>query len=243
MWSGCITVDAGGTNTVFTVRVGPIESVTLRDSNGVWRPYNDTDGATLGSTEVEGGGSLANSTWYYVYAWSDAGAPNTLKYQISTTPPTENGTPTRLQQYKRGQTSNYRYLGCFKTDGSGNPLPMRANRGRYVYQYSAIYASGPHRVLTTGHDTSLTTVSCAAAVPPHARVARLRCQVGRSGTSGNAQLVTSGDTTNYLGVYVGSGGGTVESDVEMILDADRELDYLVDNASTACTLNVLGFDE
>ena len=35
MWSGNITVDAGGTNTVFTVRVGRIESVTLCDSLGV----------------------------------------------------------------------------------------------------------------------------------------------------------------------------------------------------------------
>jgi hypothetical protein len=230
------SVDTGGTSTVFTVRVSAFEAMVAQDTNGVFWPRFTTGDTTFSLADVDGSpANLSNSTWYYCYV--GVNTDGTFRKQISTTG------PGASRIWKSGAADVWRYVGCFRTNGSGAPLPVRANRGRYVYQYSAITATGPHRVLTTGHDTSLTTVSCAAAVPPHARVARLRCQVGRSGTSGNAQLVTSGDTTNYFGVYVGSGGGTVESDVEMILDADRELDYLVDNASTACTLNVLGFDE
>jgi hypothetical protein len=241
IWTGHLAVSGTAASPVVTL--GVIDAVALRDGNSVWRPYNATSGATLGASHVEGGGSLAVDTWYHVYCWADSSTPNTLKYQISTSPPTESGTPTVLQHYKRGQTANYRYLGCFRTDGSGNPLPMRAVRGRYVYQFSAISVSGGHRVLSAGTDTSATEVACSAVVPPHVRLARLLADVRRSGAAGYASFTTAGDSTNRLSVNVGSGGGICTAETEMLLNASQKLDYLVDNASTTCTLHVLGFSE
>lgn len=192
-WAG--TLAASGTAAAPVVLVGAIESCPLLATDNVWRPYYTSGETTLGASHIDGGGSLAVSSWYYVYAWSDAAAPTTLKFQITTTPPTASAAATIPRLWKRDQSANYRYLGCFPTDSAGNPIPVRAARGRYVYRRSAC-ASNETRVLNTSAAAGATNLSLAALVPPHARLATLSLIVtGGDGFCG-LTIYTDGDTSD-----------------------------------------------
>lgn len=167
-WSGQFSVDAGGSSTVFTVRVGIIEAVTLRDSSNVWRPYFVATETELHLADVSpSAAALANNTWYYVYVYSDG--TTTPRFQIHLDPPTESAAPTVVTGYKRGQTANYRYLGCFRTNGSGVPLAMRADRGHYTY-HPSVWPSDSDTD-TPGGSSMLSDLT--VGVPPHARTASL----------------------------------------------------------------------
>lgn len=171
MWSGNITADAGGTNAVFTVRVGCIESVTLRDSNGVWRPYNTAVETELHLANTEGLANLANNAIYYVYAWSDSADPLAIKFQISATPPSDVGTPKVKRNYKRGETANYRYLGWFPTGPGGAPEPMRKTGDLYTFATERIITTG---VIPQNTNLANQVLALGAAVPPHVHVVRGR---------------------------------------------------------------------
>lgn len=220
-WSERLRV-SGSSNTVFAVAVGVIEAVTLRDATGVWRAYFTTGETTLDLTHVEGApANLANDTFYYVYAWSDSAAPSAAKFQISTSPPTESGTPTVLRLWKRGQTANFRYLGWFRTNATGVPLPMRVERGRYLYDRSAGLTDFEVGTVYSGGALSATAVSAAARVPPHI----FRCSVtvsalptGDAFTAGVA--VTIGGSGGRIPLVIGVGAEV--RDVEVLLDASQE---------------------
>ncbi len=247
-WNGKLAVS--GTAAAPVVVVGVIDSVTLADSSNVWRPYFTGSETTLGASHVEGGGSLSANTFYYVYAWSDAVASGSVKFQISATPPTSNGAPTVRLQYKRGETKNYRYLGCFVTNGSGDPLVMRSVHGRYLYRRSAISAADL-RALTGGVATSFTDVPLTKYVPPHARFVNLELLVTNSDTAlvRTGHVRTKGDTTNttLLAAYpvaVGVLGGFSRMSTEIETDSARVIQYDVsDAATTTLTIDVLGFTE
>lgn len=220
-WSGRLRI-AGTSNTVFSVTVGVIEAVTLRDSNGVWRPYFTADETVLDLTHVEGApANLSNDTFYYVYAWSDSAAPGAVKFQISTSPPTEVGTPTVLRLWKRGQTSNFRYLGCFRTNGSGTPLAMRIERGRYLYDRSAGLGDFEIGSVYSGGTLAATAVSAAALVPPHVFRCAVTVSVLPSGDNFTAGAgVSIGGSSARIPVVIGIGADT--RDVEVLLDASQE---------------------
>ena len=120
-WSEELSIDPGGTNSTFSLNVGAIQTIVLLNSGGAYHGYS-ANAATIGASKIEGGGNLANSTWYYVYAWDNAG---TVDYLLSTT------APRASRQYRNsGDGSQYRYLGCFVTNPSGAPIPFRMHRGR-----------------------------------------------------------------------------------------------------------------
>jgi hypothetical protein len=112
-----------------------------------------------------------------------------------------------LQQWKRAQAANYRYLGWLRTDGAGNPLPMVTHRGRSIYRRSAI-ASVTSLIVSGGLRAasgiapvgSVTPLSLAARLPPHVRVALLHASVdavstGTGGTN-SLSLYARADTTS-----------------------------------------------
>lgn len=221
VWNGRLRV-SGSSNTSFAVVVGIIEAMTLCDGNGVWRPYFTSAETTLDLTHVEGApANLANDSFYYVYAWADSAAPNAPKFQISTSPPTESGTPTVLRHWKRGQTQNYRYLGCFRTNGTGVPLAMTVQRGRYLYDRSAGLTDFEIGSVYNGGTLAATAVSAATRVPPHV----FRCIV-------TVSALPSGDAfTAGIGINIGGGGGRTSlvigtgadiRDVDVLLDASQE---------------------
>lgn len=257
-WTGTMAVS--GTAAAPVVVLGAIESCPLRDSSNVWRPYYTTGESTLGASNVEGGGSLTADTWYYVYAWSDSAAPTAVKFQISTTPPTDAVLTKVPRLWKRGQDANYRYLGCFRTNSAGNPFPMRAARGRYLYRRGAIAtvggafgADGLGAVVGAGA-VGLTSLDLSARVPPHSRMALLQGHVallagGGTGT-GALNLYTAADSTSIaLAVAArAEGAGAIDensSAAEIELTDAQLCGYSVTQATATAVgdVDVLGFCE
>lgn len=236
-WNGDFAVDAGGSNSSFTVRIGGITAVNLYGASA--SKVLAYAGNTIGAAQIEGGGNLANSTWYYVYARNNSG---TIAFEISTT------APDGPRAIKSGDATR-RYLGCFPTLSTGAPVPLRAVRGRYVYRSSAS-AAADTRVLNAGSATANTAVDCAALVPPHSRLATIRAQLTSTAAAFQyAYLRTEGDSgadehmiplpniDNADAVYI--------ADIET--DADQDIAYRVTNIAAAgapaLTLWVAGFYE
>lgn len=240
VWNERLRV-SGSSNTVFSVVVGPIEVVTLRDSGSVWRPYFTSGDTTLDLTHVEGTpANLANDTFYYVYIWSDAAAAGSAKFQISTSPPTEVGTEAVRRAWKRGQTANYRYLGWFRTNGSGVPLAMHADRGRYLYALPAVL----HTVTATG------LVSLAARLPPHVQRALLRASVTRASGTGDISggvYEPGGSANSHYGWLVIAYGvaelTTFAGSFEILTNASQQVHVQSGGADSAVLVTVAGCEE
>lgn len=243
VWGGAFSVDVGGTNTVFHVRVGIIQAVTLRDGSNVWRPYFTDAEKDLTLSHVESApANLANSTRYYAYVYSDG--TTTPAWQLSTSPPTESGAPTLLTGYKRGQLANYRYLGTFVTDSAGAPIACRASRGRYVYRMSA--STTQTRVLNTSTVAgSNTDLSLAALVPPHARLVRLYLNIAASGGGpATFSLYAKPDTTSPHHVLQPPDGTLQTAQVDIETDASQVVQYTLTTSNTTSALAyVAGFQE
>lgn len=188
IWSGRLVV--GGTAGAPSITVGAIESVTLRDSAGVWRPYFKDTETTLGIGAFEGApGALTADAWYYVFA-HDASASGSVQFEVSTTAP-----GASLAWKNAGGTALYRYLGCFPTDATGKPVPLVAHRGRYVFLNStSLPGTGD-----TQSDSGWHALSLASAVPPHARLATLSVTMDAGATFRSVgDATTSGHTTDQL---------------------------------------------
>lgn len=237
-WSESLYVASGGTNASFTVGIGAISHVTTYRSGTTTYKNFAYAGGTIGASKVEGGGNLANSTWYYVYCYDNAGS---LDFEISTTAPNgnlciKNGDSTRV------------YLGCFRTLSTGAPIPIRMKRGRYLYNFSGS-ADADTRVLNLGNATSDTAVDMAALVPPHTQMATIRADV----------VSTTGAAINYAYLNTEGESGADEVNIpvpatnamsavlvmDIITDSDQDISYRVTNVTSAPTLtiHVLGFYE
>lgn len=215
-----LVMDPGGSNSAFTLRLGPIDAVVLADSDGVWRRYGLSAETTYGLSVVEGSPSnLANDTIYYVYLWSDAAAPSAVKVQISTMPPSDLGSPGVARLWKQSSTTNYRYVGWFPTNGSGVPQALRRVNGLTVF-------ATPRLVVQNGPSggTSNANLSLATAVPPHVHLIRARVAVSTTGTSVIA--------VNSPGANVSVGGNT---DLVELYSDDSGLRYsaLVNSGESA----------
>ncbi|MFO0607260.1 MAG: hypothetical protein U0324_29120 [Polyangiales bacterium] len=264
VWSG--RLEAGGTAGSPSIKVGPIDAVCLRaaetrsgNSVDVWRAFLEPAETTLGISHVEGApGSLTSDTWYYVYVYSNG--TTTLQWQITTTPPTDSGAPTVLRQWKRGASANYRYLGCFRTDNSGKPLPVYATRGRVLYQRSAVsgaygsLASGGLRARDATGSASLTALSLASRVPPHSRVALVRGTItmGPSTPAADAsaelRLYTGADTTIAVAVRAmtsAATNATAQGDAELVTTASQAIGFSVDlvDATASHAIDCMGWVE
>jgi hypothetical protein len=241
-WTGEFAVYTASSNTTFAIRVGVIQAATLRDGNGVWRPYFTSATTILGLSNVESSpANLANSTWYYVYAWSDSAAPSSIKFQISTSPPTENAAPTTVTGYKRGETANYRYIASFATDASGVPILVTAHYGTYTYRISAL-PTATLRVLNAGTATTYAAVSLAALMPPHGSIAALSLDlVSTTNVSANfGNIQTYGDSgTGAFYLYVpATNGATAYRSIDIQADTSQRIQYLVTALNSAPTMSI-----
>lgn len=237
LWRGLFAVDTGGSNSSFTVRFSPIEAVVLPDGSGTLFVFEGTAAeTTIGASKVESGGNLGNSTWYYVYAYRSSGG--SLDYLISTT------APDVYLTFRNG-AQTHRYLGCFVTDSSGAPIPMRAHKGRYLYQRSALANNQTRALNTSTVAGSATNLSLAGQVPPHSRVAMVQTQVTNSGGNSLLNLYTDGDTSDAALRHDNQDGITSTRWAEIVTSSAQVVDYtLTISAGTAVALvHVAGFSE
>lgn len=245
-WSGRFAVDPGGTNTVFAVRVGAISSLCVKDSAGVWRPYYTAAETTLDLGDVEGApANLSNSTWYYVYAYSDG--TSTLRFLINTVAPDATG----LWQSAGGDGLR-RYLGCFVTTSGGGPIPVRALRGTYRYDYSETAALSVLNI-TTAVPTSYTNIDCSSLIPLHSVLGSFLVIVTNASTThfGRTQFRKGGATTSPITLDTPPGNvehpATSTHAIELQTSSAQVIEYQrVSTASYAdcdISVEVLGFTE
>lgn len=237
-WSEEIAVAPGGSNSTFSITVGAIQTAVLLRADGSYHGYS-ANAATLTASNLETGSTLANSTFYYLYAHDSSGG-GTVLYQISTT------APRASQQYKNaGDGSQYRYLGCFRTNSSGAPLAMRARRGRYVYRLSATAAGCTAYDDATARGSAY-DVSLAALVPPHVRHARLQAIVTSTGADTVLNLLTKGDSATDITWRQQAPDGTTtygEFDIETDSSQTIQITYTVGGGSGSAKIRVAGFVE
>lgn len=237
-WNGDFSVDPGGTNATFAINLGTIGAVVTGTSGGVYRALSG-GGVAIGATKILGGGNLANSTWHYVYCWDNAG---TLDYEITTT------APSGSRRTKSGDATR-RYLGCFRTTSAGAPIPVRASRGRYVYDLGG-GLTALFDALSGGADTSFTAVSLASLVPPHARLATVRALAtagAAPGIAGAVEVQSYGSaSTGTHSVYSPSVTGfTNATTYDIPTDSSQRVQYRVvgGGAAPTATIAVLGYME
>lgn len=228
-WSEELSMAAGGSNSSFTLTIGAIAALVLY--NGTRYKTFAYAGGTIGAAKISGGGNLANSTIYYVYAYDNAGS---LDFQIATDVPNANLST-------KNASSQYRYLGWFTTDSSGAPLPF-IKRGRtYRFLFGAIASTSVHRVITAGNVTSFTavTVSC---IPAHARLIRLHFEL-TPGAAGRAAYFRAGGTSTFHKYFVAQATYAVLGDTAVELNSSRQFEYKVSNAGDSLETYVTEVEE
>lgn len=181
------------------------------------------------------GSALANSTWYYLYVFNSGTriAP-VLSFLVSTTGPD----PLR---HAHGADFNAAYVGCFRTDGSGNILPFYCINGRYTWRQSAA-AGTPFSLGSFNGTGSPHELSLATRVPPHAFMARVRLQINCTGAA-VVSLQTNGDSAglyDYSDLALIAGTQLAEQ-FEILTDSSQKLKLAVANAGVR--VEVLGFEE
>ena len=232
-----MSVDAGGTSTVFAVRVSRVVGLLSRQtgSTPIYATYTAAE-TVLDLTDVDSApANLSNDTWYYVYAFCDGTA--TTAFYISTTAPEASLT------WRTGAEGVDRYVGCFRTSSAGAPLPFMARRGRYEYDLGAMATSGAgsSRVLTAGAATSHTAVDCSGVVPPHVQNARLLVGLAPALAGDTFSTRRTGTSTASKTFYAASTLDFV-FETETLLSTDQEFDYRV-TSGAAVNVNVMGFSE
>lgn len=132
--------------------------------------------------------SLAASTWYHAYLYSNAGTPDV---EVTTTAPDTpyNGTA----RTKTGDTSR-RYIGSFRTSSSSAIFSFSVCGSQVNYRTDG--GSAPFRVLDNGTSTADVTVSLAAVVPVTSVQAQLFLQ--NQSTNGFIRISAPGDTTVHF---------------------------------------------
>lgn len=206
-----------------TVRIPPTGAILLEQASG---------GSILLARTTEKSitpGALASNTWHYVYAYNNSGS---LDFEISTTAPNALRTTS-------SSDSTRRYIGCFPTNGSGQPIPLRMVGGHYVYRQSAAAADAT-RVANNLTSTSFADISCAAFVPPHARLAKLRVRfyVDSAGVSGY-ELRTKGDTTSVIASVIA--GIDLYEVLEIETDSSQVIQYKVGGTGPHFYAHVYGY--
>lgn len=228
-----MSVDPGGTSTVFAVRVSAIRSALIKDAvDGVWRGVS-LAAQTLGLSATVGPlAALAADTWYYVTLAVEAGVP---RLYINTFAPDDS------LVWEAGSPDTFRYVGCFRTDASGAPIAVEAVRGRYTYDPGNGAGADATRVLSSGGATTHTVVSCASIVPPHVRNARLLAQFAPALAGDTFSLRRNGISSPSQTAYAPAAADCTFHP-EVLLDAAQEFTYRVTSGG-ALTLNVVGFSE
>lgn len=216
-----MSVDPGGTSTVFAVRVSQIRSVLIKQPAGPWRALSTASETVLTLADVDGApAALPADSWLYVYAYAVGDA--TARLYITTDPPDD------ALVWEATSPGLRRYVGCFRTNGSGAPLPMRMHRGRYTYRPFYVQA------LAFGNSTTYAAVDLTGVLPKHARIAHLRLNLTGAYV---AQLRTTGAASGYASF------GPGYSPIEIEADSAQSVDYLVSNALASLHIEVTGFAE
>ena len=180
-------------------------------------------------------GSPSASTWYHVYAYSNAGV---LTLEASTTAPVAFATPLGAARSKSGDTSRRYLYSALTTSGSAFRNFYTDASGLYVFKGIQPNAS-PFRVLSAGTATASTAISCSSVAPATAvSIIGSWIAVGGSGAS----YLTSGDLTPSSSNFIaGISGGQIQFGT-VPCDTSQGLRYICTVAAPTTYLDVIGFN-
>lgn len=233
-----LDVQTGGTRTHFDIDIGAIASLVVHDGSG-----NDYvlsyAGGTATVTEAAAAGSdlgAVAKTWY-IYAYRSGGG--SLAWEVSDVVPNSGRT---LKSTDDTRT----YFGCFITDSSGSPIPMRAVNGDYEFRLSD--AGTSVRALNgTSSATAYTDVDCSAFLPPHARQARFYASLLNADATnwGKAMFRTGGSTSYQIEVHCPAAGAAHDAAASLVfpleVSSSRVIEYRRESASSYADIDVFLF--
>jgi hypothetical protein len=219
------------------VTVGPTAGLIL-GSGGT--THNDRALPAKTETAVSIAGAAAPSTWVRVFAYASSGA---IAYEASATGLDTSGL------WKSGAVGTHRYVGCVYVAADGTMHKFKMHNGVYTYQRSANLAAWEGLIALGPGATAWSTLALAAVFPPHVTTGRGKLYGTNSSTTLDAsvELRTMGDTTHYEQMVLQSGeSGRANNGalpVDLITDANRDMQYQVTNGFASLSLDVLGFTE
>ncbi|WP_323162768.1 hypothetical protein [Stenotrophomonas maltophilia] len=182
--------------------------------------------------------SLAASTWYHAYLYSNGGTPDV---EVTITAP---DTPySGTARTKTGDTSR-RYIGSFRTDPSGTIAKFKHNISNGYVAYLAIRDLS----LNAGAQITTTTVSLSATIPVTSVAAALIISLDASGAAlftGNSEMpVTALASNNFLGYTESSTQVSVSRMDGHPVDSSQAISYRLSatpSAGTGAYIRVMGY--
>ena len=227
LWSGDFAVSGSAANN-FTVTLGAISCALVYDStNYVPLAYA---GGTIDQTAIEGGGGTLGAAvdWWHVYVYSSGGS---AAFEISQTAPSDN------LVFKSGDNTR-RYLGRFRTNGSGVPLAVTAARGHYLYRVD-------QAVKLSGNDTSRTAVIVRpdstteeSLIPTDVKLARMYFQYDAQSGGDRTLSIYNANTSTVSTTLAGKNVGAAQTiQAEMMVEVDSSQQFAYATSSGASTMN------
>jgi len=177
------------------------------------------------------------NTWYAVLVIADSTGVNPVALLLTDTP----NNPTLPPGYDVS-----RRVGWVRNNGSSNFLSMiQTGRGSVrTYNYDVPVAQ--LIALSGGNATVFTAVSLAALVPPSSRIALVGMNLVTVLATDRARIRPTGSTVTNPGFIFRPGllsSVGVTLTMEVVLNANQSLDYILDSATGALDLGVLGFTD
>lgn len=207
-----------------TMTIQPLGAIVVT-LGGVWYALVHTTASTVSPTTMAGG-SLTNSTRYWVYAYSAAGV---LSFVADTTGPDVG------LRYKNADTDK-QYVTTFYVDSVGTVIPYEQNDNAYFYQ--DIDNNG-NRVLSLGNATVQTTVALGNETPSQASSVLLYAFSDSSGAARRGYVYVTG---GFNGFSVSDDGATIPQQQGIIpLTSGKSFSYKVSNAGMHLSVYVVGF--
>ncbi|MEW2849799.1 hypothetical protein [Stenotrophomonas maltophilia] len=167
--------------------------------------------------------SLAASTWYHAYLYSNAGTPDV---EVTTTAP---DTPySGAARAKTGDTSR-RYIGSFRTMASGAIAKFTHDLASAAINYLEDLNATPFAVVAGGTATTPTTVACSAIVPVTSK--RVKFLANNNATNqfvymSNSEAVNTLSASNWMSlIAIGS-----SFYAEFPLDSSQNFNYMYGGA-------------
>lgn len=177
-------------------------------------------------------GSLANNTFYAVYAVADSTLNNPSGVQMSL---------SATQPYLPAGYDMFRRIGFVLTDGSAHILPFTqrgVDLGRSMWYGDAIATN-----ITAGASTSFAVVTASASVPSVSAEVYLKAVLtADAGATRTAAFKAVSATSTAGQAFMSSPASTVTTASVMCpCDASGAIDYLVSNGSAAIAISVSGY--
>jgi hypothetical protein len=196
----------------------------------------------VGVGNLDGGGSIAASTWYYLYGFANPDQTQTQKilFQLSATP------PDSANQFKSTDPAKV-YLCAWRTKSAGLFVPgvRRGRRTQYFSNLGTDWDSTPFGARMGLVTAGSKYMSCAKAIPPTTRhgifwFEQLSSAAVTAATLGTpfSESDTSGQGQVFARIAIGARGGM---QAEGLTDLNQRVLLVGDN--NLVELDVLGFIE